>query len=325
MADAGGHRIGFGEFGVRFVHAALTAERIQARFREKVGPLDEIVKDTGQWWTTADVKGALTDVVVEELTPNDLDPDAAYVAHLKLDLMIRLTTANLVHGDYKSSFDVPCKLMVVAMTPLSLEIHPYTILGKDIDVALEGTDWYANLIDGLVRGQVSERVAEAVNEKIEAARPSMKVDMLAILAASDKPADPGAAPPPDTVVKAFAFDIANPVPLGPGESFRGELPAGARAYFKVVVDPKVVFQIEAGVRVHEGGPWTDLEWRLVDLDENLLANGGSQTAFDKENFEKLHWSLHSGERRETALLVLHSLSSTDATVRGKLNFTPFEG
>ena len=322
MADAPDRApIGFEEFGVRFVHAAVTPARIGKQLQSAIGPLPIAREDKVPGLVIAFGAGAVTRVEVVGLTPDALQPDAAYEARLTIHLHLSLVALGLT-AQWEGDFTVPLVMTVQAFSPLELDIVVRPLAAKDIAAAMIPTDWLAGnaWITDQVRAGVTEAIATQVNAKVAAAYQQLRIDVLAQLKAIDVPDDPSGAPGPGIATKPISLDPAKPTPILAGESFRGDIPAGERGYLQVLVDPSVRLRLTMGARVSNGSQsGAILYFKLVDADENLLDRGDNFAIYENEDFAPVGGTLHADEHRDAALIVLRA-ESNPLTVRGKLTF-----
>ena len=325
-SDAPGRQIGLAEFGIRFVHAALTADRIKLHMATLIGPLPEMPPEpiAGKLLTHTET-GAIDGVEVTELTPNPTQPDAAYEVVLNLRLHIALTALGMSGVMWDGNCSVPIVLTVIAQTPLDLVLGFRPVIPADVSAALSPTNWFAGnpWVEGYVHNEVVTGLAKKVNDQLTKAYAQRHIDVGAMIRASDQPVDPNTPPAPNDGVKTISTDAGKPTGVVAGDRFVGDFEIGGKGFLSVHIDPSVQIKLSLAARLapsstSSGGYFF---FKLLDNDNNLIDNGNVCGSYIKDYFQPEVGHLYGGTYAGAAIVMLIA-DESPMTLRGSLTFEP---
>ncbi len=314
----------FQEFGVRFVHVALTADRLKGRMASMIGPIPEISQPAmgPPPVGLVTVNGAMTSVDVTDLTPNDLQLSAAYDVRLGIRLHVHLNMFE-VTADWEGTFAIPVQMTVLAYTPLELELTYRPVVPADIGTVLSGMNWLAAIpaLSQMVQDQIVLKLAEQVNQQMDAALPTRRIDIAKALAALDVPEDPTVKPDPNTaIVKKLSLDRDHPTMLLPGEKIEGDLPLEQRAWMSINIDPTTITHLTIAARLGEvTNVGALLYYKMLDQDGIVLDSGSTSTVYDSQDFVAINTRFYHAQYKGLAFIVLQT-TSTPLQIRGKLSY-----
>ena len=170
------------QFGVNFIHHAVTADRIKASITGLAGK--DIVSGPSPAGpggiASAKAVGRIGEVRVAP-HPGDLVSFRALLP-IDLDLEIRLGP---VSNAYKGLVEVPLSLTVHVVQPLTIQIEIKPITGSDVQVDMRPANAGADLLKrvGDIDSEVRGEVARIVNEKMDTkeARASRIIDVAVLI------------------------------------------------------------------------------------------------------------------------------------------------
>lgn len=158
-------RISYEQFGVNFVEAAVTVERIEEAIGETSGdPVDVGPMPAGPGGiATVKATGQVGFPVVHKIE----GPTIKFHATLPIDLQLDITVA-AVPQRYTGEVEVPLSLSVHTVSPLTLVIDVKPVVARDIKVDLASSGLGAGMLQrvGNVDDEVRKQVAKVVNERI---------------------------------------------------------------------------------------------------------------------------------------------------------------
>ena len=170
--------ISYEQFGVNFVAAAVTVERIEGAIGETSGdPVDVGPMPAGPGGiATVRATGQVGTPVVHKLEGPTLKFDAVLPIELQLDI-----TVAAVPQRFSGEVEVPLSLSVHTAAPLTLLIEVAPVVPREIRVDLASSGLGAGVIQkvGNVDDEVRKQVAKVVNDRIgsERARASRVIDV----------------------------------------------------------------------------------------------------------------------------------------------------
>lgn len=152
--------ISYAEFGLRFVAAVVTADRVRESVARAAGSggIDAGMKLAGGV-VTAVGTGRLAEVTAVQVADNPL----AYTTTLHLELSLNIKIAGIPNR-FEGTVDVPIPLTVSTTQDLCIHINFGDVHYSQIDVDLKPVSAAAALIEQI--GQVSEQVARQVASEV---------------------------------------------------------------------------------------------------------------------------------------------------------------
>ena len=157
--------ISYEQFGVNFVRHAVTADRIAASITETSGStIEEGPTPVGPGGiATARSTGRIGTVRVAPRPGDLLGFDA--VLPIELDLEIKVGP---ISNRYRGLVEVPLKMTVHVVQPLTLVIEIAPVVPAEVRVDLRSTNLGADVLQqmGNVDAEVQAQVARTVNEKM---------------------------------------------------------------------------------------------------------------------------------------------------------------
>lgn len=170
--------ISYEQFGVNFVAAAVTVERVEASIGEMSGdPVNVGPMPAGPGGiATVRAVGEVGMPVVHQLEGSPMK----FQARLPIDLQLDITVA-AVPQRYSGDVEVPLLLSVHTVAPLTLKIEVKPVVARDIKVDLVSSGLGGGVLQrvGNIDDEVRKQVAAVVNERIasEEARASREIDV----------------------------------------------------------------------------------------------------------------------------------------------------
>ena len=170
--------ISYEQFGVNFVTAAVSPERVKSAIADVSGDTVDVgpMPAGPGGIATAKATGEIGAVEVHRIE----GPTLKFQAKLPIDLQLEVTVA-AVPQRYEGLVEVPLLLTVHTVAPLTLLIEIKPVVPRDITVKLESSGLGAGVLQrvGNIDDEVRKQVAQVVNERVgfDEAKASREIDV----------------------------------------------------------------------------------------------------------------------------------------------------